>query len=163
MFSQVALHELSSRKEACEHNDRFATELKAARYAPRFLRALVDTYSADDERGSIWDPPFASYDFLHDLEEMLDEREAQCGPSNLGWIAQLRGREHCRRMVAGGVRSKDSKNYDEVASLSNAAHNMVRVGADAHVPDLHAHTALQVRVCCMRAGAPVHRAVLVGE
>lgn len=72
---QVALHELPSRQAICEHNDRFAKELRQQQYGVRLLRALVDTLPPE----SLWNIPFGDYDFSSDLETMLRDREQQKG------------------------------------------------------------------------------------
>ena len=138
---QVALQELPTREAMCEHNDRFAAELKAEGYAVRLLRALVDTCASDDERGSIWDAPFDKYDFVEDLEGMIQQREAECGASHLGWIAKLRARERCERL---------GKRFDATAVLSAAAHDIASRGKAEHAPDLHAYMAVQgmARLAC---------------
>jgi hypothetical protein len=121
----VALHELKDRQSICEHNDRFGKELKAAparrAYGVRLLRALAERgqmSTPDDEGGSIfdapkggsfWHAPFQTYDFIADLETMLQELEAEQnermgGRSHLSWIARLRKREHCKKLKQCGAR-----------------------------------------------------------
>ena len=75
------------------------TRIHLPGYGVRLLRALVETHNRSELCGSIWDAPFRTYNFVQDLEIMLQEREQQKGPSNLGWIARLRKREHCSNMV----------------------------------------------------------------
>jgi hypothetical protein len=44
--------------------------------------------------------PFSTYNYLADLDAMLQEREGESGATNLRWIAALRARDVSRTFKA---------------------------------------------------------------